>query len=278
MTGTFTTVDALTISYERRGKGPLLVCHPGGPGFSSLELADLAGLEDSLDLVLLNPRGTGGSARPADPRAYAIADYVDDLEALRESLGEETINVLGFSHGGLVAMAYAAAYPTHVDRLVLVGTLARVHPDAEQALEAKAGEPWYEDAMAALAAEQAGSFKSDEELGELAFRELPLYFARFGERERAYLRRIRETPNGDTLRLFNTEIAPTFDLRPDLALIDAPTLILVGEQDFVCGPVCAEEIADGIAGAEVVLIPDAGHFTFVEQPERFREEVLRFLG
>ena len=52
----FTTPEGLTLSYERRGSGPLLVCHPGGPGYSSAEFRDFGGLDDSFELLLLNPR------------------------------------------------------------------------------------------------------------------------------------------------------------------------------------------------------------------------------
>ena len=65
-------------------------------------------------------------------------------------------------------MAYAAEHPARVRRLVLMSTLAAVPGGAEGAMEAamltKAGEPWYEDARAALEAEQAGEFDSDEVL------------------------------------------------------------------------------------------------------------------
>ena len=51
----FTTPEGLTLSYERRGSGPLLVCHPGGPGGSAAEFLDFAGLDDTFELVLLQP-------------------------------------------------------------------------------------------------------------------------------------------------------------------------------------------------------------------------------
>ncbi len=279
MTETFTNAEGLTLAYERRGEGPLLVCHPGGPGFSSRLFADAAGLDERLTLVLLDPRGTGGSGRPADPGAYATEDYVADLESLREHLGAETIDLLGFSHGGIVAMAYAAAYPQRLGRLVLAATAPRFgeEPRAamQSALEERAGEPWYEDARRALE-EEAAELATDVELAASFRRQAPLYFARFGERERAYLDELDGEANADALLLFNTSIVPRLDLRPDLALVDAPTLVLVGEDDVVCGPAAAEEIADGILGAEVVTLP-AGHFLFVEQPERFRDAVWRFL-
>src|SRR4051794_29846461 len=98
----------MKIAYERRGRGPLLLCHPGGPGFSGREFGDFAGLDSRRTLLLLHPRGTKESG-PAD--SYDLDGYVADLEELRDELGEEQIDLLGFSHGGMVAAAYAAAYP-----------------------------------------------------------------------------------------------------------------------------------------------------------------------
>ena len=147
------------------------------------------------------------------------------------------------------------------------------------AMEARAGEPWYEDACAALEAEQEGAFETDGDLRDLALREFPFYFANFGEPERAYLETLREeVPNADALLLFNREIFPVFDLRPDLGRIDAPTLVITGADDFITGPLGAEEIAAVIPGAEPVILADTGHFIFVEARERFREEVARWLA
>jgi proline iminopeptidase len=270
-------------AYRRQGSGLPLVCHPGGPGFSARYFADLAGLGERFELILVDPRGTGASLRPDDRRAYAIEDYVADLDELRADLGLDALDLLGHSHGGVAAMAYAAAHPRRVRRLVLASTLPRFHSAQEgameQAMQRKSGEPWYDDARAALEQEQAGQFTTDEELGALVARELPFYFAHYGEAERAYHDTIRdEVPNADALRLFNDEIFETFDLRPELARIDAQTLVLTGAEDFITGPVCAAELAEGIGGAELVVIPGAGHFVFVEARDRFREVVTRCLA
>lgn len=282
MRETLTTADGRTLGWERRGSGALLVCHPGGPGFSARFFDDAAGLDGDFTLILLDPRGTGASDRPADPTAYSVEDYIDDVEALRFALGEESLNLLGWSHGGMVAMAYAATHPTRVRRLVLVATLARFQAEQEEAMQAaiakRSGEPWYEDAVAALEAEQNADFANDEELGALALREFPLYFGRYGDAERRYLERTQEPPNGDTLGHFNREIFPTFDLRDDLARVTAPTLVLAGEEDFITGPTCAADITASIAGAEQVILPEVGHFLFHEAPERVRAEIGRFLA
>jgi pimeloyl-ACP methyl ester carboxylesterase len=276
------TADGRTLGYHRMGSGPVLVCHPGGPGFSSLYFGDLAGLWERFTLILLNPRGTGGSGRPADPRAYQIEDYVSDVEELRQHLGLETMMLLGHSHGGVVAQAYAARHPGQVQRLVLASTLARFGPGQERAMregmDKRSGQPWYPDALAALEAEQEGKFSTDEEMAELVFREQPLYFAHFGAAEAGYLDTLRtEVPNADALRLFNQEIFATFDTRGELGSISAPTLVITGDEDFICGPLNADEIAERIKGSSKVIVGDSGHMIFVEQPEAFGAEVADFL-
>lgn len=283
MTDSFRASDGRKLAYRREGAGPALVCHPGGPGYSSLYFGDLAGLGEHFTLVMLNPRGTDGSDRPPEARAYRLDDYVADLEELRIHLGTTSMNLLGHSHGGVVAVAYAAAYPTQVGSLVLASSLVRFAREQlavmTKSMAEKVDEPWYEDAREALEAEEACRFSSDLELGQLALREFPFYFAHYGADEAAYLETLRaDVPNGDALRLWNEEVMSSFDLRPELTLVDAQTLVITGEQDFITGPVCAGEIADGIAGAELIVIPETGHFVFVEARDRFRDEVAGFLG
>ena len=274
----FTTPDGLTLSYERRGSGPLLVCHPGGPGGSAAEFEDFAGLDDTFELVLFSPRGSHGSD-PGDD--YSVASYVADVEALRQHLGVEQLNLLGFSHGGAVAMSYAAAHPVRVRRLLLVDTLAAWGEEAEAAMlaaiERRRGEPWFADAAQALDEEQAGSFSTvDELIGNLQ-RQIPLYFHRWEGNERAGGRLARDFAHAEPQHQFNTVEFPTFDLRPELRKIEAPALVVVGDDDFICGPACADAIVDALPDARLVTIEGSGHFVYVEQPEAFRSALAGFL-
>ena len=278
----FNTKDGRKLTYRKMGTGPVLVCHPGGPGFSSSYFADLAGLWEKFTLIMLNPRGTGGSDRPSDSGAYQIDDYVADVEELRGHLGEERLLLLGHSHGGVVAQAYAAAYSGRVRRLVLASSLARFGAAQAAAMRAgmdkRSGEPWYADAAAALDEEQEAKFADDRQLTDLFFREVPLYFAHYGAVEAGYADTLRsETINADALKLFNEKIFNTFDLRNRLPGITAPTLVITGDDDFICGPVCAAEISSAITGAREVIVGDSGHMVFVEQPQAFHDEVADFL-
>jgi len=237
---------------------------------------------ERFSLVMLNPRGTGGSERPKDPRAYQLDDYVADVEELRGHLGQEQLLLLGHSHGGVVAEAYAATHADRVHRLVLASSLARFAPEQEVAMrigiEKRSGQSWYPDAVAALDEEQEGKFSTDQELTNIFFREFPLYFARYGEAEAGYADTLRgETINADALLLFNREIFNTFDLRDRLPSIKAPTLVITGEDDFICGPINAREISAAIPGAREVIVGDSGHMLFIEQPQAFHDEVADFL-
>jgi proline iminopeptidase len=277
-----TTADGRTLAYHRSGSGPTLVCHPGGPGFSSLYFADLAALGDELELVLLDPRGTGGSDPARDPGQYAIADYASDVEELREHLGLEQLLLFGHSHGGVVAVEYAASHPDRVERVILASTLPRHGPEQEaamqRAVEARAGEPWYADAVDALQTELQGQFADGRELMELARRMMPLYYADYGEREQRHVASLAgDSLCVDATRLWEKELWEHFDQRPLLPSLAMPTLVITGEQDFITGPACAAELSDGIPAAETVVLPDTGHMIFVEAPEEFREAVLGFL-
>ncbi|HEY2935274.1 MAG TPA: alpha/beta hydrolase [Gaiellaceae bacterium] len=278
MTETLVTPEGLTLSYERRGSGPLLVCHPGGPGGSAAEFRDFAGLDDTFDLVLLSPRGSAGSDAAGD---YALSSYVADLDALRRQLGVETFDLLGFSHGGAVAIAYGAAYGPCLGRLVLADTLACWSDEAqaamEQAIESRRGEPWFVAAQEAIEEEQAGAFASTAELVANVRRQIPLYFHRWEGNEQTGLELAADFARMEPLHYFNTVEFQGFDLRGDLRTIATPTLVLVGDDDFITGRVCADAIVRELPDARLVVIPDAGHFTYVEQPQAFRAALVDFL-
>jgi proline-specific peptidase len=274
------TADGRRLAYERRGSGPLVICHPGGPGLSARYFTDLGGLDDQLELVLLDPRGTGGSTRPADRDAYRIEDYVADVDEVRARLGLETIRLLGYSHGGVVALAYAAAHPARVERLAVVCGSARFDPEQvtaiEQAVQRRRDEPWFEAAAAAFELEATGS-ASEDELRQAMADMLPLYFYRWDERAELYGAAVQDdVPNADAMALWEREIFATFDLRPQLASITCPTLVITGADDFITGPTAAKEVAAHVADAELVVLPECGHMLWVEQPEGFRSAVSSF--
>jgi pimeloyl-ACP methyl ester carboxylesterase len=273
-----TTPDGRRLFYDTRGDGEPLVCHPGGPGFSGAYLGGLGGLDRSYAIVLLDPRGTGRSDPPGSAEAYALDDYVADLGLLQEHMGLARVDLLGHSHGSLVASLYAARYPDRIGRLVLVAAGSRFQAEQinamHEAMRQRAGEPWFDDASAALEQEQEGQFEDDAELGRLVARELPFYFAHYDENERAFVRLALEQPvHAAALRYFNNREFLTFDLRPALSTVTTPTLVVAGREDFILGPAACREVADGIANARLEVLEDVGHIPWVESPKAFAATV-----
>ena len=125
----------------------MLIAHPGGPGTSAAFLGDLAGLDEVATIVWLDPRGTGGSTAPADAAAYTLADYAADVDAVRLHLGLDRVGLLGFSHGGMVAMRYAIDHSDHLSQLILLDTAPALDAVAMErvaaAMDRRQGEPWY---------------------------------------------------------------------------------------------------------------------------------------
>ena len=270
---TLRTADGRTLAYNLLGAGPMLVCHPGGPGFAGAELGDLGGLSASRTLVLVDPRGTGGSDKAPD---YSLDGYAADLDELRAHLGMERMDLLGFSHGAIVAIHYAARYPKQLGRLVLAGGLAAFTDEAkafaDDFIESKSGEPWHDAAVDAISEEENGE---GDDLGALWQRQAPLYFAHWDERYRPAMVAAAVGAGGEPLLEFN-EVG--FDVRAELSAITAPTLIVCGAQDFICGPPAAQVLERGIAGAQMVMLEGTGHMMFIERPEAFRAAVAGFLG
>ena len=261
------------------GQGPVLIAHPGGPGTSAAFLGDLARLDEIATIVWLDPRGTGGSTAPANAAAYALADYAADVDALRQHLGLDRIGLLGFSHGGMVAMRYGIDHSDRLTHLVLLDTAPAIDAAAVErvsaAMDRRQGEPWYAAVRPLLDADDVEA--SDEEAMATMLTILPMYFHRWDA-----------TAQGFTARLagagFHSRVGPawaeeqaTMDLRPELGRITAPTLVVVGEDDFICDVVSAGEMADAIPGARLATIPEAGHFPWVEQPAAFRAALDPFL-
>jgi len=280
LNGSITTGDGRKLAFRREGSGQLLLCHPGGPGFSGATLGDLGGLAQDVELLVIDPRGTGASDPPPGDRAYRQEDYVADLEELRQELGAEQIDLLGHSHGGFVAMAYAAAHPKRVRRLVLVSTaprFAREYDERVRALWEASDDPAIAVALDARLKRMARSHEEDDERMRLRMLELRLYFRRAEGVE--WLGGVfgQEPPNLAALMLFNAETAPQYDNRAGLPLIEAPTLLISGELDFF-GPPANAEMLELVPDAHSVVLSDGGHFVWFDDPDRFRAEVTRFLA
>ncbi|MFD4570961.1 alpha/beta fold hydrolase [Streptomyces sp. NPDC058417] len=276
----FTAPDGTRLAPHERGAGPPLLCLPGGPMQSSAYLGDLGGLTAHRRLVLLDPRGTGASAVPADPASYRCDRQVADVEALREHLCLDRVDLLAHSAGANLALLYATRHPDRVARLLLITPsvyAAGVQVTAEDRLSAarlRRGEPWFEPAYEALESLTAGRPVTDA-----AQAVAPFYHSRWDDEARAYDAAGDRTRNPEAAAAYGAEGA--FDppaTRAALPSLRSPVLLLAGRTDVAAPPSAMEEYAALFPKSEFRVQPDSGHFPWRDDPSAFTRVVEGFLG
>ncbi len=80
------------------------------------------------------------------------------------------------------------------------------------------------------------------------------------------------------VKAWESGIWQTIDARPLPAKIECPTPVLVGGLDLICGPAPGRLIAEAVPSAELVIVPDSGHFIAAEAPKSFRDVIIKFAG
>jgi proline iminopeptidase len=281
-TGEFDTdLNGIRIHYTVRGAGPPLIAISGGPGMDARGWDDFGGIDEFVTVIAIHPRGSGLSVDSPDG-AYTLGDYAADVDALRRHLGLERPVIAGWSHGGIVAQHYAFTYPDGLSRLILIETAAYFGDfldDVEAAVAEYRHEPWYAASFDALKKEWAGEYETDEDMTALWAEEVKFYFKRFDDRARAYLDRTKALPiRIAPLKAFNENEAPTLDLRPSLANVRVPTLIIVGRHDFITTVAMAEQMAEHLPQSRLVVFEDSGHFPLVEERDKFQRVLGDFVS
>jgi proline iminopeptidase len=271
-------ISNVSIYYEILGNAPgtPLVVANGGPGFdhSYLHLSDAWDtLAKTRKVVLYDQRGVGRSSRIAPGQSCTLRDQIEDLDALRAHIGEERIDLLGHSWGGYLVMAYAARYPQHIRRLLIVDSAApkwgdtvflfkNVFPEGVEREDA--------DEFASQLGDKAAAARSLREYFSMLFYSPEKRDAALAKMdEGSEVPEVNETINKDLER---------FDLNPELPKYRFPTIVMTGRFDINVAPVVAYKIHKAIAGSEFVVFDRSGHMPFYEEPEKFVQTVEGFLS
>jgi proline iminopeptidase len=271
--------DGVQLFYRTAGAGTPIVFLSGGPGFDVDYMIPVAEfVPASYQRVFYEQRGTGRSrVEKLTAESMTLQHVVADLDALRVHLKQERLFLVGHSWGGMLAMAYAAAHPTRVDRMILIGpggpTLEfaewfndnihmRLRPE-----DVEAERYWDEAAKHGVDADKAAL----EQIRAIA----PGYFF---QRAKG-LAFASELADGTlklqvNLLLFG-DMAKGYDSRPGLRQLDRPVLIVQGHQDPV-GDKTAEDIHAAITSSALNYINQCGHFPWIEQPDTFRRILAEF--
>ncbi len=278
----FASHDGTRLAYHLLGDGggrPLL-CLPGGAGRASAYLGDLGGLAGHRRLVLLDNRGTGDSDPPADPATYRRDRLAADVDALREHLGLDRIDLLGHSAGAGIAMAYAYDHPDRLSSLVLLTPALRavdLTPTADdwtRHLESRSDQPWFPTASAALDLLNAGHGTHDVRVTAA-----PLFYGRWDAAAQAHADAERDQRCIAALEGYWAPGAFTpGTTRRALRELDVPVLVYAGDADPIAPPYRCAELAELIPTARLTVQRGGGHFPWLDDPRHLIGEIAAFLG
>jgi len=221
--------------------------------------AQAPALVEGFRLLRYDTRGHGQSDVPDGP--YSMDDLGRDVLALLDQLGIERASFCGLSLGGMIGIWLGINAPERIEKLVLCSTTAHFPP----------AEEW---------TRRADVVRSSEGVAGLAHATLERWFTPgFHERRPDELERFRQmliTTAGEGYAGC-CEAIREMDMRDEAGGIEAPTLVIAGDDDPSTPPDWNRDLADAIPSAGYHLIADARHISNVAQPREFTDALLRHL-
>lgn len=212
-------------------------------------------------LLLYDCRGMWQSEHPPGP--YSMAQHADDLRALLDGLDIRAAHIGGTSYGAEIGMVFALKYPERTKSLIVTSAVSQVDPVLQgliggwiAAAQAKDPELFYQTVYPLtfsgpwIAANQTLLDQARERYKSIDFEAMLALLVSFSE----------------------------LDITSRLAQISVPALVTVGELDILKPRRYSEIIAQAIPGAELALIPNAGHAALWEQAGVFNTLILGFLA
>lgn len=257
-------INGVDLYYEIHGAGTPLMLVAGLASDSQSWLPVLEPLSRRHRVIIFDNRCVGRTV--PQEIGTSIRQMADDCVALVERLGLSSVNLLGHSMGGLVAMDCAIRYPGHFRSLILAATSARVS-----------------ERNNALFHDWADYLESGMDL-ESWFRNIFYWiFTRrfFEDRDnlKAALRFAVEYPYPQSKAAFRNQVNAIgeFKCLEGLPGITLRTLVLCGKEDLMFPPEESIDALQAIPGAAFSVIGDAAHSIHMENPGAFTERVLGFI-
>lgn len=255
--------NGVTIHYEEHnpaGSPAVLLLHGLGSAGADWIMQFPPLVTAGLRVLAADLRGFGQSPWPGGTSVPAMAE---DMALLLRELEAAPAHVVGISMGGTVALQLALEHAELVRRLVLVNTFARLRPQG------------------------LGSYLY------FPLRMVLLHTLGLETQARVVTQRIFPHPDQKDLReelydrIVSTDIhayrasmraLARFNAEDRLGEINAPTLIVTGDQDTTVPPPVQRRLVEGIPGARQVVVPEAGHAVIVDHPDEFNQTLLSFLA
>lgn len=238
------------------GKPVLILIHGYSDSWYSYSRV-LPALAERYHVYALSQRGHGDTTRP--PGGYAMADFAADVVAFMDALDLPQATLVGHSMGSVIAQQVALSAPERVTRLVLLGAGASFHN--EGVLELQQAVDGLADPVPTDFVEQFQASTCVEPVPE------------------AFLAQVVAESLKLPARVWQVVLAEllTVDHSAQLARIQAPTLIIWGEQDGVVGRNAQDTLHVGIAGSTLIVYAETGHAPHWERPEQVVSDVIAFM-
>lgn len=243
-------VNGITLAYARRGIGkPLMLVH-GFPFDHRAWDSVVPLLEKDFELLLPDLRGFGESTTVDAP--YRIADMADDLAALLDHLGIETIAMAGHSMGGYVALAFAKKYPQRVNGLALISSQAAADTSERKEGRYKTARDVEEKGVELIAETMTAKLTPQAE-AQAVVKDLIL----------------RQGKAGVVGAL--KAMAEREDSTPMLSSFAFPVVLVHGDADALIPLEKSQEIKNILPSAQLVTLEGAGHMPMLEFPNETAE-------
>ncbi|MBI4672095.1 MAG: alpha/beta hydrolase [Chloroflexi bacterium] len=260
----YTTVNGRLVGYDESGSGMPLVLIHGYPLNRMMWEAQWEGLTQSARVLAPDMRGFGESEMVDAP--VQISTYAEDVHEFLQAMGiQEPAVICGLSMGGYIALAYLGQYPEQVAGLVLANTKAT--PDSG---EAKAGR----NKNIALAQAKGADAIAEGILPKML---APQTYAANAE----LVEQVKHIMASATVTGIVGALSAMRD-RPDsiytLEQSSTPTLIIAGTDDQLMPMAEQDKMKQAARNSTLVVIPDAGHLSPMEQPDAFNAALAEFLN
>jgi 3-oxoadipate enol-lactonase len=256
-------VHGVNLAVEVLGEGPAILFVHGYPLDRTMWREQVEAL-DGFRRIVPDLRGMGQSDAP--DLGYGMGIYAADLAALLDALGIDEVILCGHSMGGYIAFEFLRQWRSRVRGLILVDT--RAEADTAEGRRAR-------DAAAATARERGSAAIADTMLSKMLAPATLAEQPEVVERVRGIMASTRVAGMVGALaamrdREGSESLLPT--------LVGVPTLVIVGEADGLTPPDQARAMAQAIPGAQLAIIPRAGHLPPVEQPAQTTRSMREFLS
>ena len=250
-----------SLVYEEAGHGQATIFVHGYPLDHTMWKPQLQGLRVHVRCIAPDLRGFGESEGTGE--SSSMDDFASDLVGLMDELRVERAALCGLSMGGYVALAFAEHWPDRLSGLVLANT--RSGADSEAAREARLK-------SATTAQEQGADAIVDGLLPRMLAESTRAQRPEVSEQVRQMMARQPVSGIAGALR----GMAGRPDRTSVLSRIRCPALVITGSADALIPPSESEAMAAAIPGAKLVIIPEAGHLSNLEQPEAFNAALREF--